>query len=283
MPKHSGTFQSFSIRNLSMWTQGCGQKKDPAHKARLLVQVWRQLSLAGTSYSHPLQHPNIPHLPQARCRPDQQQVRRACSPSAGSWRCLHGAWASSDHLAALRGRLWEEAQAGRGWITRVVGKSRELFLQRTEPDSQGGPELGLSSQSNAPVQPATTPGANSNPLALGTFFPIGSLCHVEPNELLELLNQPLYSHFSAGLLEFSSLAGLDNEHSKEGRWPTFHLDLCKDNSDPEDKMWKRESISIWREGRIPASQRQDMLQLQGEEQEFLAAEWMCPYAAWNWP
>lgn len=63
VPKHSSTPQSFSIRNLSMWTQECDQKEDPAHKARLSVQVWRQLWLPGTSHSHPLQQPSTPHLP----------------------------------------------------------------------------------------------------------------------------------------------------------------------------------------------------------------------------
>lgn len=60
---------------------------------------------------------------------------------------------------------------------------------------QGGAELGLSSQSNVLVQPATTLGANSNPLALRTFFPTRSLCHVVSNKLLEFLNQTLHFQF----------------------------------------------------------------------------------------
>ena len=64
---------------------------------------------------------------------------------------------------------------------------------------------GLSYRTNAPVQPAATLGANSstlrqhsNLLSLSTLFPLGSLSHVVPDELLEHL-QPLCSHVTGGL------------------------------------------------------------------------------------
>lgn len=198
--------------------------------------------------------PQHSHLPKARCRPDQQQVRRARSPSTGSWRCLHGVWASSDHLAALKGRLWEEAQAGRGWITRVAGK---VFC-RTEPNRQGGAELGLSSQSNAPVQPAATLSANSNPLAHMTSFSIGSLPgsgQWAPRTFEPALILPFFCW------SFPPHWGLTMNTARKVSGPPSTWIYSVRTIMTRGQRWERESISIWTEGSIPASQRQDMLQL----------------------
>lgn len=114
--RHNSKLQSFNVGNFPMMRAHRDVvRANPPTQARLLsrllvwMQVWRQLSLPG-------------HLPQWFSTTQQHFPSPKgwlhTWPPAGQMSMLskcrelkvpRGAWVSTDHLSAFKGRLWEEA------------------------------------------------------------------------------------------------------------------------------------------------------------------------------